>query len=127
MVSGIEVARVAARKALESTYEGVATVVEHRKVKDKGTKLTSHEDVVVLEGQPCKLSFSGIGAVDQGEPAAGAGQTVKLFLSPDVPVKPGSKITVAQSGVTADYTYSGVPAVYETHQEIVLELFREWA
>lgn len=127
MVSAIETARIAARKALESTYEGVATVVEHQKVKDKSTKLTSHEDVVVLEGQPCRLSFTSIAAVVQGETAASAKQTVKLFISPDILIKPGSKITITQSGMTADYTYSGVPAVYETHQEIVLELFKEWA
>lgn len=127
MVRAVEAARTAARKALESTYEGVANVVEHQKVRNEQTKLTGYEDVTVLEDQPCKLSFSNIAAVTQGEPAAEVKQTATLFISPDVTIKPGSKITVTQAGMTTDYTYSGVPAVYATHQEIVLELFRRWA
>jgi hypothetical protein len=118
---------MAARKALESTYDGVATVIEHQKVRNEKTKLTEYEDVTVLEGQPCKLSFSSIAAVIQSESAASTTQTTKLFISPDIKIKPGSKITVTQSGVTNDYTYSGVPAVYQTHQEIMLDFFKDWA
>lgn len=118
--------RAAARKALESTYDGVANVTEHHKITDEKTKLTFYKDVTVLENQPCRLSFSNIMAVIQSEAAATA-QTVKLFISPDVTIKPGSKITVTQSGVTTEYTYSGVPAVYPTHQEIILKLFERWA
>lgn len=126
MVSAIEAARIAARKALESTYEGAATVIEHRKVRNEETKLTGYKDVTVLEGQPCKLSFSKIAAVVQSDSAASAPQTVKLFISPDITIKPGSKITITQNGITTDYTYSGVPAVYATHQEIMLDFFKEW-
>ena len=54
-------------------------------------------------------------------------QATKLFISPDITIKPGSKITVTQTGVTTEYTGSGVPAVYPTHQEIMLELFESWA
>ena len=38
-----------------------------------------------------------------------------------------SKITVTQNGVTGDYARSGVPAVYVSHQEVTLELFKEYA
>ncbi len=127
MVKSLESARMAARKAIEDTYEGSATVVEHKKARDKETKLTDYEDVMVLENQPCKLSFANITAVDSDKSAASTRQTVKLFISPDVTIKPGSKIIVTQSGVTTEYTHSGVPAVYATHQEIVLDLWERWA
>ena len=39
----------------------------------------------------------------------------------------GSKITVTQNGVTTDYASSGKPAVYETHQEVILELKEKWS
>jgi hypothetical protein len=123
MVNAVDIAK----KVLEGTYDGVATVIEHQKVRDEGTKLTGYEDVTVLEGQPCRLSFSSIKTAVQSESAASISQTIKLFLSPDVTIKPGSKITVTQSGVTNDYTCSGVPAVYRTHQEIMLDLFEGWA
>lgn len=54
-------------------------------------------------------------------------QTVKLFLKPEKIIEPGSKITVTQNGVTTDYASSGKPAVYETHQEVILELKEKWS
>lgn len=117
----------AVRKAIESTYEGIATVEEYQKIKDEVTKLTSSRAVVVLENQPCRLSFESLQATNQTESAAAVSQITKLFLSPDISIKAGSKITVTQAGKTAEYTYSGVPSIYDTHQEIVLELFKEWS
>lgn len=122
----IRAAIKAARKAIESTYEGILTVTEHRRVTDENTKLTDYRDVVVLENQSCHLSFETLNSAVQSESAAAVTQTTKLFVSPDVVIKAGSKITVTQAGVTTDYTYSGIPAVYDTHQEIILELFEMW-
>lgn len=127
MVKAIQAARLAARKAIESTYDGLCTVIELKKEKDELTKLTKKQPVIVLESQPCKLSFEIIKAVNQSESVASVTQTTKLFISPDISIKPGSKITVTQAGKTTDYTYSGVPAVYDTHQEIMLELFEDWS
>lgn len=127
MVDVIKKAQERARNAIESTYFGVATVIEKQKVKDERSKLTTDKPVVVLENQPCKLSFETISVAAQGETAASIKQIVKLFISPDVSIKAGSKITITQDGVTADYTYSGVPAVYATHQEIMLDLLKRWA
>lgn len=127
MVKAMETARKVARKALESTYEGVATVVEYKKVMNEETKLIELGEVVVLEEQPCKLSFSKLEATKQNNSSASVTQVTKLFISPNITINPGSKITVTQTGITTDYTCSGVPAVYPTHQEIVLELFERWS
>lgn len=127
MVSRMQAAQRAARNAIESTYFGVVTVTERQKVKDNQTKLTKTEDVVVLENQPCRLSFEKLQAVAQSDAAAAVAQSVKLFVSPDVSIKAGSKLTVTQDGVTVDYTRSSVSAVYPTHQEIMLELFKGYA
>lgn len=126
MVKAVEVARQAARKAIETTYDGVLTVTEHQKVKDEVTKVTGYKDVVVLIDQPCRLSFERLQTAIQSDSSASVAQTVKLFISPDIVIKAGSKITVTQAGVTTDYTCSGIPAVYLTHQEIILDLFKSW-
>lgn len=126
-MSAILAAQKAARKAQESTYFGVMTVTEYQKVKDERSKLTSSREVIVLEEQPCHLSFETLNPAVQTESAASITQSIKLFLSPDVTINAGSKITVTQDNVTADYMCSGVPAVYPTHQEISLELFKGWA
>lgn len=127
MVSAIRAAQEAARKVIESTYSGSATVTEIKKVKDEKSRLTKTEPVVVLEKQPCKLSFETLKATVQTDSVATVTQITKLFISPDVSINAGSKITVTQDNVTTDYTSSGVPAVYPTHQEIVLELFEKYA
>lgn len=126
MVRAVEAARQAARKAIEATYDGVLTVTEHQKVKDEVTKVTGYKDVVVLTDQLCRLSFERLQTAIQSDSSASVAQTTKLFVSPDIVIKAGSKITVTQAGVTTDYTCSGIPAVYMTHQEIIINLFKSW-
>ena len=116
-----------ARKAIESLYIGSCTITEHQKIK-KENKSTGFSDVVVLENQPCKLSFQTVNSTTATETGASAvTQTVKLFIAPEVKVKPGSKITVTQNNITTEYQNSGEPAMYSTHQAIVLELFKGWS
>lgn len=123
---GIDKARIAARKALERMYQGRATVIEYQKVKDE-YGMTNFQEVTVLEDQPCKLSFETLTS-SNGDPVATVSQSVKLFISPDVVIKAGSKkVFATQHGRTTEYSNSGVPAVYPTHQEIMLTLFNGWA
>lgn len=127
MVKAMEAAVKAARLALEITYDGLCTIIEYRKVTDEKTKLCDKREITVLEEQPCKLSFEKLTTASQTETAAAISQGVKLFLAPEIRVPAGSKIVVTQNGVTGEYSASGVPAIYNTHQEIVLELFRRWS
>lgn len=123
----LQAAKKTARKAIESTYSGSCTIKERRDTKDEVTKISRKTEVSVVEGQPCRLSFEKIAATVQTDTAAAVSQGIKLFLAPEITVNPGSKIVVTQAGITAEYQLSGVPAVYESHQEIMLELFRGWA
>lgn len=118
---------VKARKAVESMYSGTCTVTEHQKVKNTD-KSTGFKDVVVLEDQPCRLSFKTISQTDPKETGASAMvQVIKLFIAPEIALKPGSKITVTQNNVTTEFKNSGKSAVYTTHQEVILELFDRWS
>ena len=76
---------------------------------------------------PCKLSFEKLSSTNQTDTAAGIMQGVKLFLAPEIEVKGGSKIVVEWQGRALEYSCSGDPAIYATHQEIPLERFRGWA
>lgn len=119
--------RNAARKAIESTYEGVCNIIEYGSVRDKKSKITRQQEITVLQNQPCKLSFEKIAASVQTDTGAAVSQGVKLFIAPEIEVKCGSKIVVTQNGVTNAYSASGQSAVYSSHQEIMLELWKEWA
>ena len=127
MVKQIQAAQKAARKAIEATYFGTLTVTELQKVKNEKSKLMEESEVVVLQDQPCRLSFEKLQTAIQSESAATITQSTKLFVSTDVTIKAGSKLTVTQDNVTTDYTRSGAPSTYPTHQEITLELFKEYA
>ena len=128
MVNGLTAAQKAARKAIESTYSGVCTIIERRDVRDEKTKITrKNEEVPVVENQPCKLSFEKLNAVVQTDTAAKLTQGTKLFIAPEIKIKPGSKIIVEQNGTTTEYSASGEPAVYFYQSEYMRELFKGWA
>lgn len=128
MVNGLTAAQKAARKAIESTYSGVCTILERRDVRDEKTKITrKNKEVPVVENQPCKLSFEKLNAVVQTETVTTPTQGTKLFIAPEIEIKPGSKIIVEQNGVRTEYSASGEPAVYFSHSEYILELFKGWA
>lgn len=120
-------AKSAARKAIESTYEGVCDIVEYESYKEKKSSVTRHRETVKAEKAPCRLSFEKIAAAAGSDTGAALTQGVKLFIAPETEVKSGSKIVVTQNGITNAYSASGQPAVYSSHQEIMLELWKEWA
>ena len=115
------------REAVESMYDGRCTVTEMQSVKNPPTGVIKQTPVVVLTGQPCRLSHKSAETTTVATGVAVQNRTIKLFISPDIEIKPGSKITVTQNGLTADYKRSGLPAVYESHQEINLIIFDSYA
>ena len=111
------------RKIYESTYCDSCSITE--KVKKKIDGVTSFQDEAVIENQPCKLSFESIPSTNESNTVASLVQSIKLFIAPEIEVKPGSRIDVTHLGMTTAYKRSGMPAVYHTHQEILLELREE--
>ena len=99
---------------------------------DPGTGRTVFTERQVYADLPCRmsfrLSFETVGGVrDVGDAAVAAGQTVKLFLQPDIVVPAGSKITVRRGIHETAYTRTGRPAVFGMHQEVRMERFERWA
>ncbi len=122
----LEQARMAHRQAVEMMYEGSCTIYEKRGVTDPETKITSQKEVPVQQDIACNLSFSKIIPVEKQEEGYKQVQVVKLFLAPEINVKPGSKIVVTQNKVTEVYKMSSLSAVYTSHQEIVLDAWEGW-
>jgi hypothetical protein len=116
-----------ARKAIESMYDSTCTVIEYRKEKEPVTKKMSSKEVTVYRDKPCRLSYSSNKKANQTETANAVTQIIKIFITPELDIKPGSRLIITGKGRTVEYKNSGVPAVYDTHQEIVLELFKGWA
>ncbi|OMD04734.1 ABC transporter ATP-binding protein [Paenibacillus sp. FSL R5-0636] len=111
----------AERLAIESTYEGLCTVSEMKDVKDPVSGKTRQEPVVVFADEPCGLSQSTLPSATQTVTSDRVEYDAKLFISPDVTIKPGSRITVQQNGMEFKGEQAGKPFRYATHQEIKLK------
>lgn len=114
-------------KAIQSLWDGRATITVREGVLDKRTGRTEPVERVTASELPCRISFATVKSTEPDEEAARVAQTVTLYIDPSVVIPEGSKITVTQNQVTADYERSGKGAVYTDHQEVPLELWEGWA
>lgn len=109
-----------ARKSFELLYTDRCFIKELKAYSrsDGSTGFEAHE---IYSDVPCRLSFVNIKRAYQTNSVSHTMQTVKLFLSPEIDVKPGSIITVLRCGKLLEYKNSGIAAVYSTHSELLLE------
>lgn len=114
------------KKAIELLYKDRCSIIEYQEY-TKPNKSTGHKEVVVLNDQPCKLSFSTLEVTNQTETAATLVQKATLFIAPEIVIKEGSKLIVSHKGRIYEYKNSGVAGVFSSHQQIILELFKGWA
>ena len=114
--------------AIKSLWRGKCTVtVRNNDTTDENTGRVVVGEVDTYTDEPCRISFDTVNATQPENNAANIVQSITLFIDRAVVIPEGSKITVTQNGVTAVYEKSGKPAVYSTHQEIPLEVFKGWA
>ncbi len=81
---------------------------------------------LIKEAIPCRLCYKNVKHAEQTETVAQERQVIQLFLSSDVPIREGSKIEVTQEGKTKFFKCAGKPAIYGSHQEIILEVERKY-
>lgn len=114
--------------SIKCLWTGKCTVtVRDNKTTNESTGRVIVSEVDIYKDEPCRISFDTVEATQVENNASAVVQSVTLYIDRGVVIPEGSKITVTQNGVTAVYEKSGKPAVYSTHQEIPLELFKEWA
>lgn len=115
------------KKAVQSLWDGRATVTVLDGALNPANGRTEPAEQVTVENEPCRITHNTVKSTEPDNEAALVAQTVTLLIDPSVDIPEGSKITVTQNGVTKDYERSGKPAVYTCHQEIPLELWKGWA
>lgn len=114
--------------AIKSLWRGKCTVtVRNNDTTDENTGRVVVGEVDTYTDEPCRISFDTVNATQPENNAANVVQSITLFIDRAVVIPEGSKITVTQNGATSVYEKSGKPAVYSTHQEIPLEIFKGWA
>ena len=123
-----ERAKKAYRRAIERFYDDRCYIYETGYIKDLETGITkASNDILVVENEPCRISFKSLAPAAQTNGPAELSQEIKLFIAPEHNIKEGSKIVVNRNGKILEYKHSGASALYDSHQEIVLTLVKEYA
>ena len=112
------------RRAVERLYDGRATVEEARKEKN-AKNITALVWSAVARNVPCRVSYKTLAPAGRSDTVDSIAQAITLFTAPDIDIKPGSRVTVTQRGRTMRFSCSGIPAVYDSHQEIPLVRWEE--
>lgn len=113
------------RESLERFYTDTCSIYEYQKAKDPKTKITESKLVKVFENIPCRISFKNVATAQQTDSSATISQITTLFISPEIVIKENSKIDIIRNDRVLEYKNSGTPAIYSTHQEISLNLYKE--
>ncbi len=125
-MSILDKSRLKAKIAIEKLYEDTCNIYTYEKINDINTGITRQVKKIYLENVSCRMSFSNFPSTTDDEQAK-LTQSIKLFLPSDILIKAGSYVSICRQGLITDYVCSGKPAIYKTHQEINLELYKDYA
>lgn len=107
-------------KALENTYNKKATVIIFENT-EIDNLISDSIEVIKYKDIKCDISFKSSSIAIQNETPKAVMQ-IKMFLSNEYYIPINSKIIVQdEKGRIETYTSSSLPAIYDTHQEIILE------
>ena len=120
------------RAALAKMWTDSLDVIVQEAVVNAENGRTEFVEKTLYHNIACRLSFHTPSqavrvARERGEYLTEVEQTVKLFLRPDVVIAAGSKIVVHHDGEEMLFARSGVPAIFDNHQEVRVERFVRWA
>lgn len=122
----LDKSRLKAKMAIEKLYEDTCNIYTYEKITEANTGITKQVKKIYLENISCRMSFSNFPSTTNDEQAK-LTQSIKLFLPSDILIKAGSYVSIYRQGLITDYVCSGKPAIYKTHQEINLELYKDYA
>lgn len=94
---------------------------------------TGFRDAALCTDEPCKVSFFNNFKMNDSTKvnlvSAAVFQNVKLFIRADLEIPEGSKIVVTthKNNRTLHYKSSGSTSMFTDHQEIIMEVDKEWA
>ena len=114
------------RKAIESRYDNTCSIYVYADVFDEDTKQTRRERTLLLEDQPCRLSYqtqafaSLVSTQTDGVPSSY--QSVKMFIAPELDIPENSEIEVKRSDRLLKFKRSSVPVIHTNHQEVMVEV-----
>lgn len=123
---------VRVREAVEKLYSWRCSVYEREEYTDEAG-ITKHREILALKDIPCRISYSTgmlFNKLNSGKEDIDAvrnKQYTKVFTSPDILIRPGSKIVATNEKGEHIYFHSGERAEYLSHNEVLVENFKGWS
>jgi hypothetical protein len=118
-----------AKKALAPFYTDRCTVYEKTPVNKDGR--TQFEERVKYYLIPCRISSKaylfGENAASEKHNLLFVSKKTKIFLPPEYVIEPGSTIEVTSRGRKKVYAKSGEMSFYNSHNEVMVELLKNYA
>ncbi len=112
--------------ALHKMFDGVCSIWSLVQEKD-AAGVWRQSEVLAAADVPCHLSFISAGAAMNEGKGSRVEAVAKLFLPPELVVKPGSRVRVWQQEREYCFVCSSLALGYCWHQEIELCLADKWA
>ena len=117
------------KEAIKPLYTHLCSVYEKEAVTKEGR--TQFEEVMVYDKIPCRMSAKeylfGENAASEENNLLKVRKKVKLFIPPEYVIKPGSCVKVWQNGVETVFGKSGKMNCYVSHNEVMVELIKNYA
>ncbi|MET3616597.1 hypothetical protein ABID14_000217 [Peptoniphilus olsenii] len=113
------------RKAIETLYIGICSVIVRKTIKNPVTKVSELKEKTVYENLPCRLSFSSA-KNNEEELVTSSENTFVLFVAPEIDIPINSKIIVTQNHFEYRLLNAKVKS-YATHNEYICSEFVRWA
>lgn len=117
------------KKAIAPFYTDKCTVYEKRAVNVNGR--TRFEQIVKYENIPCRISSKaylfGENAASESNNMLKLSKKTRLFLPTEYTIDPGSIIEVTTRGHKKAFAKSGDMSFYDTHNEVMVELLKNYA
>lgn len=121
----VDTARKRSRMAQESLYDATCSIFGQIDY-TKPNGATAQKEGCYITDHACKVGKKTLIASNQTDAENTIVYTPQLFISPELDIRPGSKVIVTQikagKTIMTKYEQTGVPAVYDTHQEIIMKL-----
>nr|DAL98054.1 MAG TPA: head closure knob [Caudoviricetes sp.] len=109
------------KRAIEWLYDDEVTLITY-------TDMNPEPDTGIIKTVPvksgpylCRLSYKTLPVAGKNDGLATLDQTVTLFISPDIAISAGTDMDISHQGRILQFTAAGVPALYDSHQEIPLQ------
>lgn len=117
------------KRVLEPFYKDKCTVYEKEAVTGDG--LTEFTEKVKYKDIPCRVSVKsylfGESTGYEADDMLNVTKKVKLFFQPGYEILPGSRLEIESCGKKRIYAKSGEISLYSTHNEVMVELWKNYA